>query len=44
METKPRHEDIDCTLSQLDNKQMLLEAEVNAILSSKPPAPEKKEE
>ena len=44
LETKPKHEDIGCTLSQLDNKQMLLEAEVNAILSSKPPAPKKEEE
>lgn len=44
METKQKYEDIDCTLSQLDNKQMLLEAEVNAILASKPPAPKKEEE
>lgn len=44
MEAKQKYEDIDCTLSQLDNKQMLLEAEVNAILASKPPAPKKEEE
>lgn len=44
METKPKYEDISCTLSQMENKQMLLEAEVNAILSSKPPAPKKEEE
>ena len=44
MESKPKHEDLSCTLKDLDTKQMLLESEVNAILSSPPPAPKKEEE
>ena len=44
METKPRHEDLSSTLSDIEKKQMLLESEVNAILASPPPPPPKKEE
>ena len=41
MDTKPRHEDISKTLSQIENKQMLIESEVNSILSTPVPAPVK---
>lgn len=44
METKPRHIDPSCTLSQIEKKQMLFEAEVTAILNKPPPAPKKEEE
>ena len=44
METNPRHIDPSCTLSQIEKKQMLFEAEVTAILNKPPPAPKKEEE
>jgi len=44
LEVKPKHEDPSSTLPQLDVKQMLLEAEVNAILNTPEPEPVKEEE
>lgn len=44
MEAKPKHEDLSSSLSDVEKKQMLFEAEVNAILSTPPPPPPKKEE
>ena len=44
LETKPRHEDLSVSLADVENKQMLFEAEVNSILSTPPPAPKKEEE
>lgn len=44
METKQRHEDLSASLSDIERKQTVLEAEVNSILNSKPPAPKKEEE
>ena len=44
MEAKQRHEDLSVTLSDIEKKQILFEAEVNAILNSPPPPPPKKEE
>lgn len=43
IENKPKHEDCSATLSQIENKQMLLESEINAILSTPKPAPKKEE-
>jgi len=43
LETKPKHEDISTTIAQLENKQVLLEAEVQAILATPAPAPKKEE-
>ena len=39
MDAKPKHEDISTTIPQLENKQVLLEAEVDAILATPAPAP-----
>ena len=44
MEQKPKHEDISSTLADIEKKQMLIEAEVNSILTAPPPAPPKPEE
>ena len=44
MERKPKHEDISSSLSDIEKKQMLIEAEVNSILTMPPPAPPKPEE
>ena len=44
LESVPKHEDTPCTLVDLENKQIALESEVNAILSKPPPPPPKKEE
>ena len=45
LETKPKHEDISSTLSDIEKKQMLIEAEVNSILTAPPPsAPNPEEE
>jgi len=43
MDAKPKHEDISTTIPQLENKQVLLEAEVDAILATPAPAPIKEE-
>lgn len=44
IETRPKHEDMSCSLADVENKQMLFEAEVNAILNTPEPAPKKEEE
>jgi len=44
METKPKHEDLSSSLSDIEKKQNILEAEITAILNTKPPAPKKEEE
>ena len=44
LETCPRYVDPSCTLAQIEKKQMLFEAEVNAILNKPPPAPKKEDE
>lgn len=44
LESLPKHQDTPCTLVDLENKQIALESEVNAILSKPPPPPPKKEE
>ena len=44
VETRPKYEEMTCTIAELENKQMLFEAEVNAILNSPPPKPKKEEE
>lgn len=44
IENKPKHDDLTATLADVENKQMLFEAEVNSILSTPPPAPKKEEE
>lgn len=44
LETKPKHEDISSSLSDIEKKQMLIEAEVNSILTAPPPAAPKPEE
>ena len=44
LENKPKHEDISSTLSDIEKKQMLTEAEVNSILTAPPPSAPKPEE
>ena len=44
MESKPKHEDISTTITELEYKQTRLENEVNAILDTPAPAPKKEEE
>ena len=44
LENKPKHEDISSTLSDIEKKQMLIEAEVNSILTAPPPSAPKPEE
>ena len=41
MESKPKHEDISTTITEIEYKQTRLENEVNAILDTPAPAPKK---